>query len=117
MRRMLGVGVAAAGALVLATQSPAAAATRWLEHGWDTAQADFGSDVVKVKDYECDGNGVYVMFNTLSEANGWEYHKVRDRNGCSGNEWWEGHGGDDIEGWTLCESRSGRDSCTAWDYP
>jgi hypothetical protein len=42
---------------------------------------------------------------------------VWDENGGSGNGWWEGHSGDDIEGWTLCESRSGADSCTAWDYP
>lgn len=71
-----------------------------------------------MKDDECDGNAVYVMYNTVSTANGWEYRKVRDENGCSGNGWWEGWADDDIEGWTLCESRSGgADGCTAWDYP
>jgi hypothetical protein len=114
MVRKLGVAGAVAGALVLALESPASASTRWLEHGWDTAQLDTGSDRIKVKDYECDGNGVFVVYKTHSAADGWEYFEVWDENGCSGNGWWEEYADDDIEGWTLCENLRPV-HCSEWD--
>jgi hypothetical protein len=107
IKRKLGVAGAVAGVLLLATQSPAAANV-WLEHGWDTAQLDTRADWVAVKDYECDGNGVYVHYRMNG---GLQYEKVWDENGCSGNGWWEEYADDDIDKWRLCENRNG---CTAW---
>lgn len=113
IKRKLGVAGAVAGAVLLATQAPAAAEVRWLEHGWDTGTLDVSADRVSAKDYECDGNGVYVIYNTV-DSGGWHYYQVWDENGCRGEHWWEEWAGDDIEGAAICENRNG---CSEWIYP